>query len=57
MDGPQMVGFAMFHGAHNFFLLGLPFLPFGALFTIGVLIFFAAICALPRVGAFGYDCL
>jgi hypothetical protein len=42
MDGPQMVGFAMFHGAHNFFLLGLPFLPFGALFTIGVLIFGAA---------------
>jgi hypothetical protein len=35
MDGPQMVGFAIFHGAHNFFLLGLPFLPFGALFAIG----------------------
>jgi hypothetical protein len=28
----------MFHGGHNFFLLGLPFLPFGGLFSIGMLI-------------------
>lgn len=41
-DGPQMVGFAMIHGGHAFFLLGLPFLPFGALFAIGMLIFGAA---------------
>lgn len=37
--GPQMVGFAMLHGAHSFFLLGLFFLPFGALFAIAMLVF------------------
>jgi hypothetical protein len=42
VDGPQMVGFAMIHGGHAFFLLGLLFLPFGALFAIGMLIFGAA---------------
>jgi hypothetical protein len=39
VDGPQMVGFAMIHGGHNFFLLGLPFLPFGGLFSVGMLIY------------------
>jgi len=39
VDGPQMVGFAMAHGAHNLFLLGLPFLPFGGLFFLVALIF------------------
>lgn len=42
VNGPQMVGFAMVHGAHNFFLLGLPFLPFGGLFAIVMLVFGAA---------------
>jgi len=42
VNGPQMVGFATFHGAHAFFLLGLPFLPFGGLFAIGMLIYGAA---------------
>ena len=42
VDGPQMVGFIMFHGGHNFFLLGLPFLPFSALFFLAVLMFGAA---------------
>jgi len=39
VDGPQMVGFAIAHGAHNFFLLGLPFLPFGGLLFLVALIF------------------
>ncbi len=34
-----MVGFALAHGAHNFFLLGLLFLPFGILFFLVALIF------------------
>src|SRR5882672_1348615 len=37
-NGPPMVGFAMFHGAHNFFLLGFLFLPLGLLFTVAMLL-------------------
>ena len=33
-----MVGFSLFHGAHNFFLLGLPFVPLSLLFFFGVLV-------------------
>ena len=39
VNGPQMVGFSMAHGGHSFFLLGLLFLPFGALFFLVVLVF------------------
>jgi hypothetical protein len=39
VDGPQMVGFSMAHGGHSFFLLGLLFLPFGALFFLVALVF------------------
>jgi len=38
VHGPQMVGFAMAHGAHSFFLFGLLFLPFGGLFFLIALI-------------------
>jgi hypothetical protein len=39
VEGPQMVGFSMAHGGHSFFLLGLLFLPFGALFFLVALVF------------------
>jgi hypothetical protein len=39
VNGPQMVGFSMLHGGHSFFLLGLLFLPFGALFFLVALVF------------------
>jgi hypothetical protein len=39
VDGPQMVGFSMAHGGHSFFLLGLLFVPFGALFFLVALVF------------------
>src|SRR5260370_17509621 len=34
-----MVGVSMAHGGHSFFLLGLLFLPFGALFFLVALVF------------------
>src|SRR5260370_8574360 len=39
VDGPQMVGFSMAHGGHSFFLLGLLFRPFRALFFLVALVF------------------
>ena len=39
VHGPQMVGFSMAHGGHSFFLLGVFFLPFGALFFLVALVF------------------
>jgi hypothetical protein len=38
-NGPQMVGFALMHVGPSFFLLGLLFLPFGALFSAVMLVF------------------
>jgi len=38
-NGPQMVGFAMIHGAGPLFLLGLFFLPLGALFLLVLVVF------------------
>jgi len=38
-NGPQMVGFTLMHGGSSFFLLGLLFLPFGALFSAVMVVF------------------
>lgn len=38
-SGPQMVGFALMHTGPGIFLLGLLFLPFGALFSVVMLVF------------------
>lgn len=37
-EGPQMVGFSLFHGGHSFFLVGLLFPPFALIWLIGAVI-------------------